>query len=378
MEAQEKNALVGPQPVLRRSTRQTHQTTAPNIATTQGQTYGTSLNQQTASTTMEYDSTDAHVIAMIMVQFNQRMSSTTTTNGQQYFTTYSLKKGLQKFGERGVAATNKEMQQMIDRTCFVPVEKNKLTEMEKKRAIESLIFLHEKGDGTVKARYCANGSTQRDYMQRDEVASPTVSTESTILTAVVEAAENCDVATADIPNAFCQTEHARVDKDGNRTIMKIRGPLVSLLCALQPEYRDYVVMESGSEVLYVHVLRAIYGLMISSLLFYKKLSHDLVQYGFKINPYDPCVANKTVKDKQLTVSWHIDDLKVSHADAARVDDFMAWVRETYGQIGTVKETRGKIQNYLGMTLDYEVPGQVTIDMVDYVESMCSFSWKNLQ
>jgi hypothetical protein len=137
-------------------------------------------------------------------------------------------------------------------------------------------------------------------------------------------------------------------------------------------------MESGSEVLYVHVLQAIYGLMISSLLFYKKLSQDLLRYRFKINLYDPCVANKIVKDNQLTISWHVDDIKVSHADTATVDDFMALVQTTYGQIGKVMETCGKIHSYLGMTLDYEAPGQVTIDMVDYIESMCSFFPQQLE
>ena len=32
--------------------------------------------------------------------------------------------------------------------------------------------------------------------------------------------------------------------------------------------------------------------MISSLLFYIKLRGELEAYGFKINPYDPCVGNK--------------------------------------------------------------------------------------
>ena len=78
---------------------------------------------------------------------------------------------------------------MIDRTCFVPIKKNELSDLERNRALESLIFLSEKKDGTIKARHCANGSTQRNYMEREEVASPTVSTESTLLTAVIEAAE---------------------------------------------------------------------------------------------------------------------------------------------------------------------------------------------
>jgi len=32
--------------------------------------------------------------------------------------------------------------------------------------------------------------------------------------------------------------------------------------------------------------------MRASLLFYRKLRKELEDYGFEINPYDPCVANK--------------------------------------------------------------------------------------
>jgi hypothetical protein len=53
-----------------------------------------------------------------------------------------------------------------------------MTQLERKRAMESLIFLVEKRDGRVKARTCANGSTQRAYMERDDAASPTAMTES--------------------------------------------------------------------------------------------------------------------------------------------------------------------------------------------------------
>jgi hypothetical protein len=183
---------------------------------------------------------------------------------------------------------------MLDRTCFIPIKKSDLSDVEKKRALESLIFLSEKKDGTVKARHCANGSTQRDYMEREEVASPTVSTESTLLTSVIEAAEGRCVATCDIPNAFIQTEINEIDKDGNKTIMKIRGMLVTTLCNLDSTYRDYVVTENNNLVVYVQVKRAIYGMLISALLFYQKLASDLQQYGFTINPYDPCVANKMV------------------------------------------------------------------------------------
>ena len=37
--------------------------------------------------------------------------------------------------------------------------------------------------------------------------------------------------------------------------------------------------------------------------------------GFKLKPYDPCVANKTINGKQLTLVWHVDDIKASHVEA---------------------------------------------------------------
>jgi hypothetical protein len=89
----------------------------------------------------------------------------------------------------------KEMQQMIDRECFDPSHRNELNDVERWHAMESLIFLSEKKDRSIKAWQCTNGSTQRSYMER-EVSSLTVSSELTMLTSVIEAAEGRDVALA--------------------------------------------------------------------------------------------------------------------------------------------------------------------------------------
>jgi hypothetical protein len=47
----------------------------------------------------------------------------------------------------------------------------------------------------------------------------------------------------------------------------------------------------------------------------------------------------------------------------------SWDMKTYGSIGEVKTTRGKVHEYLGMKLDYTEKGKVIVDMIDYVESM---------
>ena len=49
------------------------------------------------------------------------------------------------------------------------------------------------------------GNVQRDYISKDEASSPTAYTEAVVLTAVIDAKEGKDVATVNIPNAYCPT-----------------------------------------------------------------------------------------------------------------------------------------------------------------------------
>ena len=67
----------------------------------------------------------------------------------------------------------------------------------------------------IKSHHCANGSTQFTDMEHDEVSSPTISMEGTLLTTVIEAQGGQDVTTCDIPNVFVQTHVEEKDKDGN-------------------------------------------------------------------------------------------------------------------------------------------------------------------
>ena len=67
-------------------------------------------------------------------------------------------------------------------------------------------------------------------------------------------------------------------------------------------------------MLYVRMSKALYGLLKSALDFYNKLHSDLEGNSFVVNPYDPCVANEDINGKQMTVIWHVGDLKVSHVD----------------------------------------------------------------
>jgi hypothetical protein len=80
-------------------------------------------------------------------------------------------------------------------------------------------------------------------------------------------------------------------------------------------YMPYIITTSkGDSILYVKMQKAMYGLLRSTLLFYLKLRKDLEEFGFVINDYDPCVANEMVNGSQMTVVWHVDNLKGGSRD----------------------------------------------------------------
>ena len=206
------------------------------------------------------------------------------------------------FKEKGHAAAMKELNQLHKRMCFTPVDINDLTASEKKKAIEAMMLLSEKKDKTVKNQMVYNGKPSCEWLTREDAASPTASLESIMITGVIDAKEERDVMTADVPNAFIQAPMPEVKPNEDRAMMKITGVLVDMLVQLCPEvYGPYVVFENGRKLLYVQVLRAIYGMLQAALLWYKKFKNDLEEQGFKFNPYEPCVANRMIKGSQHTI-----------------------------------------------------------------------------
>ena len=57
-------------------------------------------------------------------------------------------------------------------------------------------------------------------------------------------------------------------------------------------------MEKGKQVIYVRLIKDLYGTLKVALLFWENLNDTLQEWGFKINPYDWCVANKMINGKQ--------------------------------------------------------------------------------
>ena len=100
-------------------------------------------------------------------------------------TQYNLKPGLRKFGAKGQHAAIDKLTQIHAMDTWMAMDATKLSREDKMKTLSSLLFLKEKQTGKIKGRACINGAPQQAYIPKEDAASPTVSTESTFVTAAI-------------------------------------------------------------------------------------------------------------------------------------------------------------------------------------------------
>ena len=79
--------------------------------------------------------------------------------------------------------------------------------------------------------------------------------------------------------------------------------------------------------------------------FTKKIRADLESIGFKVNPYDPCIAKRIITGKQMTIIWNDKNLKISHCDGWESQKKIKWLKKIYWDI---KVRGGQKHHYLGI------------------------------
>ena len=64
----------------------------------------------------------------------------------------------------------------------------------------------------------------------------------------------------------------------------------------------------------------------------------------------------------MTVTWHVDDLNISHVKISEVTRMIKWLESQYGKL---RISRGKVHDYLGMDLDYSLQVEVSVRIGKY-------------
>jgi hypothetical protein len=281
---------------------------------------------------------------------------------------YGFNRGLKEFGTVGYEATVKELDDnLLGMGAVKMLKPTEITKNIRYEALNYLMFLKRKRCGKVKARGCADGRPQREYISKDESSSPTVSIYALMTSCLMDAIEGRKVATCDIPGAFLQADWP-ADRD---CYLKFEGAMVSMICDIDPKYKKNIVYgKNGRKYVYAKLTKAVYGTLLGAILFYQKLSQQLVDWGYESNYYDRCTFNKMVDGNQITIQFHVDDLKISHVKQSVIDQVLI---DLNNEFGTSKKplaaTTGDVHDYLGLTIDYSKKNKVIFTMYDYLEDI---------
>jgi hypothetical protein len=125
-------------------------------------------------------------------------------------------------------------------------------------------------------------------------------------------------------------------------------------------------VDPATGTLVVQLDKALYGCVEAAALWYGDLNSKLVALGFVANKHDPCIFNKLDGKVQITVALHVDDLLVTCIDPSKLASFETGLRAFYREVAT---KRGPVIDYVGMTFDFTLSGQVSITMKNCVDDI---------
>ena len=253
-----------------------------------------------------------------------------------------------KFEERQKDAREEEAKQLLRTKTFVPIHPNILTDEQRKAVLPCQILVTDKytdgGPGKervyvkTKARIVAGGHKQ-PCPEHGDASAPTVRQESLLTTLAIAAKEEMNLASFDIVGAYLFS-----DLKNKNLFMKLPRSIANTFIAVEPSYSKYV-QRDGS--IYVHLVKALYGLKESGKLWHEHISATMITAGFKRSAYDQCIFFKHDNDGKLKAiaSIHVDDI-LTGSNCEETDKVLSQkLQETYGDH---KRQEGTSIQYLGM------------------------------
>ena len=126
-----------------------------------------------------------------------------------------------------------ELLQQHQGACFEQVLIHKMSPIERKCTMISLMLSTEKADGKMKCFQVYNGKPTREWVSKENKSSPAVNNEALVITSMINANEHRGVMGSNVPNTFVQVDLP--EKEGSEQVcMKIVGELVEYLAEIAP------------------------------------------------------------------------------------------------------------------------------------------------
>jgi hypothetical protein len=264
-----------------------------------------------------------------------------------------------KHGELASESANEELREILDREVLQPLRPEEVPPEAK--PISSFLFYKPKHDAEgnllkLKARLVATDSSEESALNPNK-SSPTVRLESVLGVLSIAAAEGRSLAVMDIGNAYLEASvgnekiFVQLDRSVSHAMIKLRPSMAT--------FRN----DKGRIVAKLN--KALYGCVVSAKLWYEHMSGILRALGFRSNPYDVCVFNKTHDGRQITVCLYVDDLLVTSQSKALTDWLNAELSKKFKKVKFNSKER---LEFLGLEITQR-EGQIDVSMAKYTAGL---------
>jgi hypothetical protein len=208
----------------------------------------------------------------------------------------------------------------------------------------------------MKARLAADGGDQDSSMYPDK-ASPTMAIHSVFAVLGLMASKKwLTVAKVDVNGAFLQ-----MPMEGESVYMRVDRKITAYVINLYPALKEFVEADG---CLYTVMLKAMYGCIQASPLWYQLLKKLLEELGYKMSETDKCVFRKVAGDRIYILLVYVDDILalVDQDEAKKLRKFFD------KRFGKVQFELGKKHSYLGMQICIAEEG-IIVDMTFYAKKI---------
>ena len=322
------------------------------------------------SAIIQYSPIEPNYVLATMYQVESAVTESRKQHANKATPQYGFHKGMKEFADERREATKQELyENLLGMNAVTMIEPHELDKELCINALTYLMFLKRKRTGKAKARGCADGCPQHDFISSEEVSSPTVSIYALMTCCIISSIENRHVVTCNILGAFLQLYWPK-DKT---TYLRFDGTMVDMLCEIDSSLKDKIVrIKNGNKFMFGKLDKAVYGMLLGAILFYEKSAVQLYKWGYIMNPYDTCTFNKMVNGKHITVQFFVDDL---HISCENMDTIVRLIKDLNQKFKTnfqeLAVTKGKVHDYLGINIDYSNNEYVKFTMYNFLEDVLS-------
>ena len=267
---------------------------------------------------------------------------------------------LHEYGDLADESIWTELSTIVERNVFKGVHLSGLSKLQRQSMIKSklIITLKKNSKGEVvklKSRLLCRGD-QENRSTWDSLYSPTSSLDSVLITLGVAAYNGWFTRAIDVKSAYLYCPVV----DDSLTYVLLEPDVANYLIRVDPSFAKF---QTDDGYLCCEMMASLYGALQSSKNLWIKIRATLLKMGFTNSQKENCVfVKKFANGESFICTLYVDDLHLISSSNVLIDEFILEFQKDWPEIVV---SSGDEYDYLGMCLNWRIPGSCQLSMPAY-------------